>query len=147
MLSSGEPIPSGDNIARWCRESSVKQSRITSEAFFPRKNENYLSGNWLECFSPDPDTAMELLIASLTTLCLNERQRFVRLKVEDITSSILENGGSDPSVVFRPEPDNPCHVAISWGNWPHMDQVFAAALLLRALANGVYPAVDPSPES
>ena len=145
MLNPGDHIPSGDNIARWCRERTVREGRVTSEAFFPRRGETYLSGNWLEYHSPDPDTAMKLLIGSLTTLGLNKDQRFVRLKVEDIVDSIVEYGGRDPSVVLKPKPGNPSHAAISWGNWPQNDQVFAAALLLRALVNGVYPAVDPNP--
>ena len=107
-----------------------------------------MSGNRLDHYSRDPNTAIGLLIESfnlLKTLNLNEDQRFVWLTVDDIKDSILRGGGADPSVVFKPEAKNPSHVAISWGNWPQHSDVIAGWLLVRALDNGVYSTVPESP--
>ena len=138
MLSQGDPIPRDNNIARWCRESSIKGDRVTSAAFFSRQHEAFLSGNWLEFFSLDPDNAVKDLITSLTALRLNKRQRFVRLSAGDFADAIIAHGGNNPCVLFSPEQHNPSHVAMSWDHFPRNEQIIAAALLIRALENPVY---------
>ena len=140
MTDSGTPIQEDHYVARWCRPNTVdKQTGWPKvNAFYPRKGENYLSGNWIEFHDPDHDTAVDE-IRNIIPLEVDERSRFVVLNVGEILESIVAGAGRSPSVRFCPGCGNPSHVAIAWEDLVHDYQSVAAELYTLISSTNIYP--------
>jgi hypothetical protein len=142
VLNPGDHVPGGQFVARWCRRRDVSENRPKVSAFEPRPGEQYLSGNWLEYYSKDRDTGIRKVIKN-HPLTLDERDRFVVLEVDQILDAISIGGGHSPSVTFKPEEDNPSHVAMKWDGFPLNDQIIASELLAKVTSQDIYPRKIP----
>ena len=138
MINCGNPIPGENFVSRWCRSKVVDGGWPKVSAFYPRLKEEYLSGNWLEYYTGDRETAVNKIIDSIP-LDLSEDDRFVVLQVDEILDSIHAGGGHSPSVIFKPADNNPSHVAIGWDNWPQNSQTIASELLAKVTSEDIYP--------
>jgi hypothetical protein len=141
MLKDGDPIPERDHIARWCLYSRGvnKQGKVQVGAFYPRPNEDYLSGNRLEFYSREWDTAISN-IRTGTPLKPDKRNRIVVLQVTEILDSIMAGRGHAPAVTFKPKHDNQSHVSIGWENWGENDHDIANELFTKVTSERIYQA-------
>ena len=137
MLNPGDPIPGEAFVARWCRHRDVAGDWPKVSAFEPRPGEQYLSGNWLQYYSEDRDTGINK-IRKCIPLTLDERDRFVVLEVDQILDAIFIGGGHSASVTFKPEEDNPSHVAMKWDDFPLNSQTIASELFTKVTSNDIY---------
>ena len=138
MVDCGDPVPGEDFVSRWCRPKYVDEGWPKVSAFYPRPKEEYLSGNWLEYYTGDRETAVNKIIDAMP-LDLSDKDRFIVLQVDEILDSIHTGGGHSPSVIFKPENDNPSHVAIGWDNWPQNNQTIASELFAKVTSKDIYP--------
>ena len=106
-------------------------------AFYPRLDEDYLSFNWIEYYSPDHENAIDEVRDSIP-LSVGKCDKFVVLNVSEVIEAILEGGGQSPSVRFCPKCDNPSHVAIDWEELHKYHQSVAAELHTLVNSENVY---------
>ena len=142
MLNPGAPIPEDNLVARWCRYSYVAGNWPKVSAFEPRPGEKYLSGNWLQYYSQDRDTGINK-IRELIPIDVDKRDLFVVLEVDQILDAISIGGGHSPSVTFKPDKENPSHVAMKWDDFPLNDHAIASELLIKVISKDVYPGKIP----
>ena len=96
----------------------------------------------MQYYSKDRDIAISK-IREHTSLTLHEGDRFVMLEVEQILDAIIIGGGHDPSVTFKPEDDNPSHVAMKWDDFPLNSHIIASELLTKMTSKDIYLAQVP----
>ena len=142
MLNPGDHIPGENLVARWCRSRFVHEGWPTVGAFYPRPDEQYLSGNWLQYYSEDREVGIQK-VTKKHPLTLSEEDRFVVLEVDQILDAILTGGGHSPSVTFKPDKGNPSHVAMKWDDFPLNNQIIASELLTKVTSKDVYPGKIP----
>ena len=125
-------------MARWCRHRDVAGNWPKVSAFEPRPGEKYLSGNWLQCYSEDRDTGINVIREVFPIKNCDQRERFVVLEVDQILDAIFIGGGHSPSVTFKPTGGNPSHVAMQWDDFPLNSQTIASELFTKVTSNDIY---------
>ena len=138
MTVLGDPIPDEHHVARWCRAMDVQDQWPKVSAFYPRKNEPDLSGNWLEYFPVGPAEAINKIRRDFP-MDLTVGSRFVVLQVEEAIKSIIAGGGHEPTITWSPDEGNQSHASIVWANIHQTHQLVASELLTRITSGDIYP--------
>lgn len=141
------------HLIRHCRyQQTDKRGFPTETAFMLRKNEEYLSFNWMEkiCdefnISPEQDlrTRMESSVRSLEQsfpLCLTTNQLWAILHCNDIRDGIAKVTNRLPTITLDSNATNKSHTQVRY-NRLHNDAV-AGELLRRLKADNVFAVEKP----
>ena len=105
----GEPLPANDQVARYCKPSTVSNDSPLASAFELRDNDKGLSVNWLECLDqPDIATAIEQVRKTFTEkgFSLRPKDRFAVLNVGAIKTAVQAGAGLSLQVLHEPVDDD-----------------------------------------
>ena len=144
-LSSGDRLPSSDDITRYCKPSEYDHSANMPMvgAFLRRQGEPDLSVNRLQFFQgANKSSSVDCIRAEVGThYQLRRNGRFVVLNVGGVQSAAKQKG-YDVNVIYTPEPVRPSHSSIvDIPSTPKEEFEIAAAFLRLVTAADVYPAV------
>ena len=144
-LSSGDKLPSNDDIARYCKPSEydLGANMPLVGAFLRRQDEPDLSVNRLQFFQgANKSSAVDCIRAEVGThYQLRPNGRFVVLNVGDVQSAAKQKG-HDVNIIFTPEPLRPSHSSIvDLPSTPKEELEIAAAFLRLVAPNDICPAV------
>ena len=90
------PLPDSDHVARYCRPSMVDESgRPMTSAFAMRADEGHLPVNWLECFDPRVEVAVNRVREALLEqdVQLRPNGRFALLDVGLVKAAVKRSLG------------------------------------------------------
>lgn len=85
------PLPDSHHVARYCRPSMVDESGLPMTcAFATRSDEGYLPVNWLECFDPRVEAAVNRVREALLEqgIPLRPNGRFALLDVGMVKAAV-----------------------------------------------------------
>ena len=130
---TGDPIPDSDHVAHYCSLSKIEDGLPASDAFLPRRSEEYLSVNWLEHFADAPDTtsAIQCIRDVLREkIKVKGSGRLAVLDVGEVRRAARKVGNGALRVEQQPEDEDPSHAGIMGyeGGRTQSDLRVAAAL-------------------
>jgi len=102
-------------IARYCKASVIRQGLPSSDAFYLRKNESYLSVNWLEYFGElTKSQAIEYVRQAFLDKGYRIRLsgRFVSLQISQVKNIISRHSHQPASIVHLPGKRDPSHCGV-----------------------------------
>ena len=127
-----EPLPDEHHVARYCKPSSVEDGLPSAEAFTLKRDEEYLSVNWLEYFNaPDISAAVERVREAFRNKRYQVRRNagFAVLNVETAKHAVHNATEATPAIKHLPARNDPSHSGIFVGTADN----FAIAVQLAAL--------------
>ena len=139
----GDPLPDDDHAARYCKPSVVDSDGLPmASAFEPRRDESYLSINWLEYFgAPEPAAAVQHVRAVFRDkgYKLRSAGRFAVINVGSAKDAVHEGAGKTLRIDHLPLNDDQSHAGI----FGYTTDDLALAVELKALVSrqAVHPAV------
>jgi hypothetical protein len=134
----GDIIPDDNHIARLCSRKHVKDEQIQPTAFHLRKDEDYLSVNWLEflnysCREEEMDEIRNIYKAKLE---IKPRDRIAILNVGTVRSEVLIKSEDSRNLEVLHEPllgheiNDPSHSEI---HNLRQDDIMIAELILETI--------------
>ena len=141
----GDSLPTQDHFFRYCRGTAcTEDGQVTSAAFQLRKNEEYLSVNWLECLGllNREEEIREIRRILSSKLRLGQSARMAVLNVGEMINFVRSESpdGRNLRVLHDPEQDDPSHSGIY--DLRHGDDLIAD--LIAEVVRKTYPARDPN---
>lgn len=127
-----EPLPDEHHVARYCKPSSVEDGLPSAEAFTLKKDDEYLSVNWLEYLgASDTYTAVERVREAFRNKRYQVRRNagFAVLNVEAAKHAVHKATEATPAIKHLPARNDPSHSGIFVGTADN----FAIAVQLAAL--------------
>ena len=137
-----QALPDEHHVARYCKPSDLVDGIPLPKAFELKKDEEYLSVNWLEYFGEsDLNAAVERVRKAFRNNHYQVRQNagFAVLDVGAAKSALREHTKSEPTVKHLPSRNDPSHAGI-FGSTPDNFTV-TAELALLVTSENVHPAV------
>jgi hypothetical protein len=137
----GEVIPDSDHVAHYCGGSTIQEDGdISAAAFMLRRNEEYLSVNWLECLAIADRSAQirNLQGVYASKLQVGAAARITVLSVGSLRAKVQQESPDQRtlSVQHEPEENDPSHSGIFGFT---QDDEIVAELLAQAVLEK-YPA-------
>lgn len=129
---NGDKIPDQDHIARFCGPAKTDGEEVQATAFMLRKDETYLSVNWLESLnSPNREGEIAIMrtIYSETFNRVGAAARIAVLNVGEMRQKVLEDSpdGRNLEVLHDPLPKDLSHSRIN--NLRYDDETIAELIL------------------
>ena len=113
---NGDPLPDDDHFSRYCKPTNVdRQGLPMAAAFRLRRDEEYLSANWLECLgAPDLPAAVELIREAFRrkNYALRANGRFAVVNVGAAKTAVYEGVGSSLRIDHLPSGNDQSHAGI-----------------------------------
>ena len=132
-----QPLPDEHHVARYCKPSSLVDGLPLPKAFELRKDEEYLSVNWLEYFGEsDLNAAVERVQKAFRNKRYQVRPnaRLAILDVGTAKNAVRENTKSEPAIKHLPSQRDPSHAGI-FGCTPDNLAIATDLALLVTLEN------------
>ena len=144
-LVEGDPIPEGDEVARYCKPTDYDRelNQPTVLAFMKRRDENDLSVNRLQYYQGHGRAgAVDCIRCEVrTNRDLKPNGRFVVFEVAGAKVTAKKQG-FDIRVSYTPKPSSPSHTSIFDLPTDYDAEVRVAAAIMRLItSNDIYPAV------
>jgi hypothetical protein len=130
----GDIIPNEDHIARYCRPMQIDDGQIKPSAFLVRKNEPFLSANWLEilnCPSRKKEIA-ELRNIYAGKLHVGANAKIAVLQVGEVKKKVFEESDDKRALEIKHNPEDNDHSYSGIYNLKH-DDIEIARLILKTL--------------
>ncbi len=108
-LSEDEDIPEKDRVLRYCRpKKDVDNGKITESAFALRREDKYISVNWLEFFNGNmADHQRVQAVRDSIPLSLSKNGKFAQIPVEKAKERII-----GIQIKYKPLENNCSHAGI-----------------------------------
>lgn len=139
---TGDILPDADHVSRYCKPSAVdRQGRPMAAAFLPRRDEEFLSVNWLEyCGLPDLEAAVGQVRMQFQGrgYGLRRNGRFAVLNVGTAKAAVSQQLQRQLRIDHQPRDGDESHAGIH--GYSCTDLAVAAELGLVSHGT-VYPAV------
>lgn len=103
-------VPAGDHIARYCGASHVDEDgEIDGSAFRLRRNEEYLSVNWLEFLDSESETQLELLreVYRKKFERVGTNAKIAKLNTSQLIEFVRTESPSSVQLEIRHKPERP----------------------------------------
>ena len=140
-MLTGEHLDDHDHVPRYCKPSTVGRDGLPmAAAFRPRRDEDYLSVNWLEYFgAQDARAAVNLVRETFRRKGYGVRKngRFAVLNIGAAKSSVRGSLDRLLRVEYMPLDDDPSHSGIVGFTTDDLD--IAVELRAQLRAADVYP--------
>lgn len=136
---TGDPLPNSDHIARICERKYVESEGVASGAFMLRKDEGYLSVQWLEHLGKanrqeEIGEAREIFSRNLK---LRPSAKIAVLNVEKTCDHVVRESGFAIWVLHQPAPNDCAHSGIFGTDQDHE----LIAELIRETIQEIHPAL------
>ena len=139
---TGDILPDADHVSRYCKPSAVdRQGRPMAAAFLPRRDEEFLSVNWLEyCGLPDLEAAVGHVRTQFQGrgYGLRRNGRFAVLNAGTAKAAVSQQVQRQLRIDHQPRVGDESHAGIH--GYSCTDLAIAAELALVSHGT-VYPAV------
>jgi hypothetical protein len=132
----GDPLPGKDHISRYCAPKTAPDGQPTGASFMLRKDEEFLSVNWMEHFGETDQNAQIAKIREHIELSLAKSGLFAVLNVGRITDQIQRFGEKMLAILHEPTQCDPSHSGIH--GYQHEDLLVAE--LIAEMVIKTYPA-------
>ena len=112
---TGDPLPDGHHVSRYCRPSVVENGWPKPDAFRLRPGEDHLSLHWLEYFTATSHTvAVDQVRAGMTErgFRLGRNRRFVVLHIGQAKAAVRKEAGLELRFEHLPTDDDPAHAGM-----------------------------------
>ena len=142
-LASGDPLPGGDEVARYCSPIHVYDDLPAATAFVRQEGHRDLSVNRLQSFvEQDRSEAVDCIRSEVNRcLTLKPKGRFVVVNVGRAKGA-AQTEGCILGIIYTPEQGRPSHSSIVGLPEDHREEVRVATALMRLVAHeDVYPAL------
>lgn len=136
----GDQVPDTDHITRYCPGGSIEDGKISGIAFRRRKDELYLSVNWIEFLKKENRLAEVAEIRTILSskLKISSNAKIAVLIVGQVRNHVLSNSEDRRSlnVIHEPEITDPSHSGIHNLN---LEDDLIADLIAQTIQE-IYPA-------
>lgn len=136
----GDILPPDNHVARYCPRKFISESNsVAPGAFMLKKNERYLSVQWLEyLMQPDRKEAINKVREMLSRhLKIKRQDRIALLNVERTCNQVAEESGHKIVMLHEPSLNNEAHSGIFGVD---QDQELIAELITETILEN-HPAV------
>lgn len=129
----GEHLPLQHHTARYCPGSKMNEhGEAAPTAFFLKKDESYLSVEWMEymgqsCRTEEIRVVIDILSQKLS---LGSSARIAVLGVGSVCAHVLTETGYPIQVLHEPEPNDPAHSGI---HGSAVDEIIIAGLIAESV--------------
>lgn len=138
---SNKTLDDDNHVSRYCKPSAVNtKGAPMAAAFALRKNEKFISVNWLECFdAPDIATAITYVREAFCKNGFKTRPagKFAVLNVRNIKTAIYKKTESIPRIENFMNSENPSHSGIFSSKADN--KIVAAALAHQLKPQDIHP--------
>ena len=138
---NGDRLPDQDHISRYCAPKTAPDGQPTGASFMLRREEEFLSINWMEHFGDIGREAQLTEIRKHIALSLAASGRFAVLNVGETIAQDQRNSEWKLAVLHEPTPDDPSHSGVH--GYGHEDDLVAD--LIAEVVLKTYPAKQPCP--
>ncbi len=134
-LKEGENIPEEDRVLRYCKpKKDIDEREIAESAFTLKKEEGYISVNWLDFFNGNMTVPQRLqAVRDSIPLSLARNGRFAQIPVKEAKERIL-----DIQVKYIPRENNCSHAGIYIAN--EQNREYTLELANIAMSHEIFPA-------
>lgn len=131
----GDPLPGKDHISRYCAPKTAPDGQPTGASFMLKKDEDFLSVNWMEHFGETDQKVQIAKIREHIELSLAKSGLFAVLNVGRITDQIQRFGEKKLAILHEPTQCDPSHSGIH--GYQHEDLLVAE--LIAEMVIKTYP--------
>lgn len=131
----GDPLPGKDHISRYCAPKTAPDGQPTGASFMLKKDEDFLSVNWMEHFGETDQKVQIAKIREHIELSLAKSGLFTVLNVGRITDQIQRFGEKKLAILHEPTQCDPSHSGIH--GYQHEDLLVAE--LIAEMVIKTYP--------
>lgn len=131
----GDPLPGKDHISRCCAPKTAPDGQPTGASFMLKKDEDFLSVNWMEHFGETDQKVQIAKIREHIELSLAKSGLFAVLNVGRITDQIQRFGEKKLAILHEPTQCDPSHSGIH--GYQHEDLLVAE--LIAEMVIKTYP--------
>ena len=140
---NGELVPDADHVARYCKPSTIDDAGLPmATAFKPRKDEQYLSVNWLEYFGTRVTSIAVQHVRDVfrdKSYQLRSAGRIAVINVGECREVVHEAVGKRLRIDRQPLEDDQSHAGIH--GYTADDLEVAVEIKFLVERKGVHPAV------
>ena len=130
-----DPLPGKDHISRYCAPKTAPDGQPTGASFMPKKDDEYLSVNWMEHFGETDQKTQISKIREHIELTLAKNGLFAILNVGKVIDQIRRFGEKMLAILHAPTPGDPSHSGVY--GYQHED--FLVAELIAEIVIEIYP--------
>lgn len=131
----GDPLPGKDHISRYCAPKTAPDGQPTGASFMLRKDEDFLSVNWMEHFGETDQKAQIAKIREHIELSLAKSGLFAVLNVGRIIDQIQRFSEKKLAILHEPTQGDPSHSGVY--GYQHEDLLVAE--LIAEMVIKTYP--------
>ena len=131
----GDPLPGKDHISHYCAPKTAPDGIPTGASFIPRKDDEFLSVNWMEHFGKTDQKAQIAKIREHIELTLARNGLFAVLNVGKVIDYIHKVGEKKLSILHEPTQSDPSQSVVH--GYQHED-LFVAELIAEIVIE-IYP--------